>query len=1128
MDYDPAAGVIAMFELADVSLSTPTPVGLVSAGAGVETPERMRMRSVDGAITFHPSGMEAELNGFVQETPVAVSFATTGFDLTAPFDVRVRLQPFYFRQNEGLGPFAPEDVRYVLEMLSGPRATLSGEVRAHRDAPADDPAGGIVADGTFNLEDGSIAYVDFPYPVQDISGQIRFNLDQIELVDLHGFGPSGAVITATGLIAPLTDYAGVDLDIRATQLPVDEVLFYALPDDWREIIHEIMDDESYQRLREAGVVQSASERAELAVRIAALSRTGVDPDDQLLREQLERLGEELRRPIFAPGGVATADIRLSRKPGLGAPYDQTVRVQMERASLLPRALPFPLVVDNLLLDVQGSSVHVEAGGLRGLSGGIGRAVVDLDAEDERGADAIVAEATLRDLPLDETLIATLDLMLDDESPVPGWLRDLGVDGRVDLTIDVAPDEQGKRDANIGADVRRLQARPESMEEALLAGASAQVRLHNDEFTLHVAEGRLAGAPIELNIDGSLDPEKPSNLRLFASRLPLGAPLESFIEPFAPDAAAAVRAVRAEREPSGWLDVLVAGTLQGDTADADVTLSNLQSVGLNVFDGRLEVRRSLGEIDIDADTFAASLDNLGVDTSFNGAQGGRMVLNGKYALTEDDASAVTVRIDRSDLASPLLRALLRQEAPAAGQVMERLAASGQFVGFVRANQQGDEPWQVDGWIRPETIGMRFDGETIDSEDVSGIVRFSNQGGVVENVTVADEGWELKLAGGWEASQNTPVTLDVAMTAMGWPDEVRALVPNEVRKALDALKLRVDGPWELRDARLTMQDTEGAGTEGAFTGVMRFFDSSFGAGIPVTQAIGAIDMDVSWTGSAGLPAMELQVFLESFSAWKLPLRNGRARIESIAGQPNVRVSNFSADLAEGRVAGTVDVSLENAESGRYAADLRVAGIDLALFLSQLGGDPFPVVDAGERGYVSGDLSILGRLGDLETRIGRGLLIAETGNLMRMPLLLPVIELANLKVGGGDLDYGFIEFSLEGNDVLVNRIVAETDAIALSGSGAITLPGGELDLLFTTRGKGRAPVIGPILDLLGAIRNQLVAARVTGTLREPRFRPAPLPATRGIFGDRFGYAERLGRRAAVKSGQSDEDAPVVRLQR
>ena len=107
--------------------------------------------------------------------------------------------------------------------------------------------------------------------------------------------------------------------------------------------------------------------------------------------------------------------------------------------------------------------------------------------------------------------------------------------------------------------------------------------------------------------------------------------------------------------------------------------------------------------------------------------------------------------------------------------------------------------------------------------------------------------------------------------------------------------------------------------------------------------------------------------------------------------------------------------------------------------------------------------------------------------MPVALRVLQLFELMPPvSGTLDYADIEFYINGDHLVMERLYMECPTLQLLGEGEMLIPSLELDLRLRTR--GTLPIFR---DLVAAVSNTLFEVEVTGSLTAPKAKLVTRPS-------------------------------------
>jgi len=373
------------------------------------------------------------------------------------------------------------------------------------------------------------------------------------------------------------------------------------------------------------------------------------------------------------------------------------------------------------------------------------------------------------------------------------------------------------------------------------------------------------------------------------------------------------------------------------------------------------------------------------------------------------------------------------------------------------------------------------------------------------------------GGVGGAVETTLTFDAAAPALD--DDTLALLPQRLRSALAEQKLRVEGPIAARDARLSWKrSASGAEPTIGFASEIGFERASLDSGVEIARASGSARVDFSDDGVGG-ERWTLDLDAPSLLAEGVELEHTRAALEGIGGH-GVRLWSMSADCHGGRLvaqAATRPSAGAGAPAG-YDAAFTLSGARFAGVLADLRRAGHPAVgDAGDvngatgageaeghggdesRGWIDASLSLSGETGRPESRLGGGAVRVSGGDVIRLPLVLPLLEMSNLALPAqSSLDYADASFRIAGERVELKHAAILSDAIGLVGYGTVDLAERGLDLKFNTLAATRIPLWS---NLWETVRNEIVGTAVRGTIDEPTYEPESLGGTRRWIENTFG---------------------------
>jgi hypothetical protein len=536
-----------------------------------------------------------------------------------------------------------------------------------------------------------------------------------------------------------------------------------------------------------------------------------------------------------------------------------------------------------------------------------------------------------------------------------------------------------------------------------------------------------------------------------------------------------------------------------------------------------------------------------------------------------AQPLTATIRSADLDSPLARSIIGAASEDAQGWAEEHRLRGRFTGDITLLRDESGRIAATGVIEPEWLGFDRLGTAIDCRPVRGRLRLEPGRIGIESLRLEHEGWAV----GAEGELTLPVpargdepalpwslhlALDAAATRLD--ESLLALLPEAAAATLRQANTQAAGGLRLGRGDLTLvgalqqQGQPGlpAGVGRAvFDGELGFVGLSMDAGLTISDASGTMGVRAEVLPDSPRPLITLVFDADSLRVADLSLGRVRAVARTGLEDDAVLIEPIEGSLYGGRLAGRAVVR-PGAESGspkRYEAGVRIAGVNFADVLAELEraaeerrrltfvGPPTPEeldrmerglpridrpapIAAGDasRGRLDADFSLAGVVGAEASRRGRGSVRVAGGDVIRLPLVLPMMELSNLALPSGDaMDFAQASFVLDGQDLRFDRIALLSRAISLLGWGSVRLPEYTLDLRFNSRGVAQLPLLSGIFE---GLRNELITTTVTGTVDDPRI------ATESFSGTRRLIDTILGRREAVAMPDFAEVDAAARLER
>lgn len=977
-DFEDRKGVTAGLVLDGVELNLPF------APAGHDPKKFMRMHGVTGSATFKHDSVVVRAQGRLEDLPYSVTLLYEGTTPDSPFTCEIVSEGFQVERYPKLLPYAPPLVHKRLATFSGPTATVTTRLQISRGrATASGPAD-IRFKGSMDVTNGRAAFDKFPYPFEKMAGRVLFDNDKVEIRGVTGVSPSGAKLSAHGVITPISEDAEIDIFVTVDGAPVDEAMEEAFGPGRDRLMHALFNKTRHRALLDAGLIatpeQAGAWRRELDAARAARDEPGADREG--IDARIADLEAKLARPVFELGGVADVSVHVHRPPGDKVEWDSNVDVRLRTAGLVPEAFPLPVRLIGVTCQIHNDQATISGGEYHGLTGGEATVLAHFSLPPSSNPDADPrpdVSIDARGIPFDALMIHALPG--PDDGALKRVLRGLRLSGTGEGHVRIAPQDllgraprAERTPIGFDADVKvsGVRAAPAGSAEpdaadALVADGAGTLRV--TERTLELAmqavtSGEVGGgAPLDISTTASFafrgTPDAPPTpprieARVRGSGLDLRAPVERIIRAFSARAADEVVKLRAKHHPAGVVDAETR-VLVADNATQSVMLevTAARDISFDWLGGRVAAAETRGRVEVEcARGVTARFDGLSAAMMFDAGPVADVTLDGRYRFTppaggvlpfEGADRVLRVRATNGRFESPFVTAVLA--APVGRERLaayERLEPRGTFDAEVNVRDGWQQPrdaatpgpLRVSGTLEPRAFACTIDGVEVAFERCGGWASFGGAEGVFNQLSGHAPGWSFTVNGGWRQSEGG-VILDLGLTSAGeslTPD-ARVILPAKLRAAMDSIKLRLAGPFSLSDARLTL--LAGVAPERAWTrfrGELEFQGASLEPGASLSGCEGRLL--ASYDQQAGAPpSYRVAIFADRIDIAGVQARDARAVLTSGDEPGEVLVPMLSGECRGGRFAGRVRVSPVGTGDKEYAATFQVAGVDFGLMLHDL---------------------------------------------------------------------------------------------------------------------------------------------------------------------------------------------------
>ena len=426
------------------------------------------------------------------------------------------------------------------------------------------------------------------------------------------------------------------------------------------------------------------------------------------------------------------------------------------------------------------------------------------------------------------------------------------------------------------------------------------------------------------------------------------------------------------------------------------------------------------------------------------------------------------------------------------------------------------WRVDGPIATETAihasaGVPVTSRTIATlngvsvhhlafptpfDDVHAVVDFDQEAIQVKDVRARYGTGTVRLDfEGTAVDGEESGTIGLSATNLTLDTSLRGLLPDSMARAWDRMKPAGTADLYLEQLRYH-RSTPDARREWTVRGYAELGGVALGGVADVQRASGTLvgagaivdpDGGTSLTGSLSLASLDLygRRVTNATSSWSL------ARLAN--GEGMLALRSNTGRIYDGSLAGDLDIEFDPRKTD-YRLSVTAQDVQLGPVVNapRSSSPNTPPIDVS--GLLGGQLQLTGTIGASASRRGTGRFEVREGHIYRMPIILAILNVLNFTMpGDGVFEQARANFLISGDRTLFNDIRIEGSALALAGSGSMSLPDQSVDLgLVSVNPRQRLPWD----EVINGISRELVELHVTGPLSQPTVRPEPFPGIAGEF--------------------------------
>ena len=305
----------------------------------------------------------------------------------------------------------------------------------------------------------------------------------------------------------------------------------------------------------------------------------------------------------------------------------------------------------------------------------------------------------------------------------------------------------------------------------------------------------------------------------------------------------------------------------------------------------------------------------------------------------------------------------------------------------------------------------------------------------------------------------------------------------------------GRFDLELDDIKISDSKTNGKQIDFFGSIKLKDCNLNLSPKATEINALLKAKISYNSKSGFEVGKINLFAEKLKINGKTLTAVKANIEYDKQNQGWLSKDIVANCYGGKMSGKFELRKMPNDRWQYTLQTGFADIDLEQFLRD-GKSAVPQNNDNNHNYTSGtmagSLSVGGKIGNVKSRIGRCLLNVENmkvGKLSPIAKLLAVLKLTEPK------DFAFdrmlVDSYIRGGGLFFEKFDLSGKSLAFTGSGTMDLPGENINLNLTARGRRLATAEPSILQsLTEGLGRGLIRIEITGDANEPQIKTKTLP--------------------------------------
>lgn len=866
--------------------------------------------------------------------------------------------------------------------------------------------------------------------------------------------------------------------------------------------------------------------------------TADDTDTDSTKERIRYLQKQLEKPIFSLGGKANITSRLLREPGPDKPTKVTNHITLTRKGtpigVIYKKFPYPIYVIGGELTISYDKIEFvkdlilvgPTGASAMLSGYIDRVRVP-----ERRMEPHL-RLTANKVPIDPILLHAIPGN-DQQYGNDGWPGAYLTTGAEILTgFNLAGDLIGDGriyysesidDTDFDFDIQLVNGVTDTdnfnitnylgnnnwrwPDDYPITNINSSAKLTRNRLTINEFRGEHSDESLQFKgiVDWSVPDAKTAiDLSITGNSIRFDDHLIDMVTGFAQqEHIDRLRKFWEEYKPQGIFDIELKyqKNHQGNSSQ-DIILYPLD-MELAFGDKQLDLEVSSGSIAVVTDQLG--FNDLNAYLRCDDVPTGYLRINGDYGFAADHDTTVTGYLLEGRFESPLIEILLDKFSDTSYTgILNHMNSIGVYDAVYELTFAPDEHTTYNIIMNPYMWDFTWKNQRFETTNLQGQILFTpgNIDFFEFSGLTQDGSFDLD---GKITIQDNNLTQDLNFDALinNFNDRVRSLIPDAANNVINSLNYQSGRFTHLRNTRLFGQATvmpmpdqtlELKYDTLVFNSDIDFADAAVDISIPITEINGTSSIHISRTGSTAYTFCEADMDLNNFRVSDRFMTDGNMHIITDERNGDVLIPRFVADCYGGQVAAHSKLVLPAEDHpGNYSTGITLADVEIDPLVHPLNYDysldklGISTTNATEKsvrkntGLTFARLDLAGNIDDPDTRLGTGAVRVYEAKLYNVPFAMLALQLSSLSWPvSSSFNYADINFSVDGDDILIERLYMESPSICLNGEGILSYSTRQLDLYLNTISMMRTPILTQLWETL---RDSILSIHVTGTLDNPK---------------------------------------------